>query len=311
VVIVFGDPLSDWKTISVEMCEKTRVESDTGNSILYMVGYYSFPKKLIGKTIPYKYVLHQTDTGLAFWESIYPSNNEKIVNRCLIVPSAKLSFAKYDDCILLSNHQNQRSKGRSFATAHMLPQSVELDDPKFDFLAALERFEQVVKAHGPGGSKICIDGKSKPFDLAGYDEKEQVRKYIEHLLGLLRTHQKEGQDKGKLLRIAVYICMITSISSTFYQFSLEDYGLIFQSFYDCSALLFQASILPEIGEETRTKICDVLKRLVIDFVARPTTPVGWKGRWIYAIPFIHHWDLSERADSDWLNLRAWKSSLYG
>jgi hypothetical protein len=192
----------------------------------------------------------------------------------------------------------------------MLPQSVELNDPQFDFLAALERFEQVVKAHGPGGSKICIDGKSKPFDLAGYDVKEQVRKYVQHLLGLLRTRQKEGQeDNGKLLRIAVYICMITGKSSTLYQFSLDDCGLIFQTFRDCSALLFQDfSILPEIGEETRTKICDVLKRLVIDVVAWPTTPVGW---WIYAIPFIHHWDLSERADSDWLKLGAWKSRLSG
>ena len=65
--------------------------------------------------------------------------------------------------------------------------------------------------------------------------------------------------------------------------------------------------------EVQIQICHSLKKLLQDFVSLRSN--AWsnkgdnKGDWIYAIPFIHAWDLSEEAFEEWFPLNDWKQSL--
>ena len=227
VVILFGNPLSDWETVLVEM-KPMRLDAkiDNGNYV-FMVGDLQFPQELMGKTIPYKYVVIK-EKGPVSWEYVFYFNQNKIADRCLIVPDVP-SFVKYDDVILPENLKDKNfgeevRKGRSFATRWMLPRPSELDDPNFD---------------------------------------------------------------------------------------LEDYLNVFKAFRFCAGLLFDDSFLATINNEGRVRICEALKELVQDFVNLPvnTNNCQDRGNWVFAIPFIHRWDLPDKSCRDWLKLQNWKSNL--
>ncbi len=289
-----------------------RIDEKYGFNFDTKVGQLDFPKGLIGKTIPYKYVVVLKGREY-LWEYIFYSH--KLADRCLIVPNVSTSFAKYDDVILKedwSNAHERVRKGRSMATKWMLPRLSELDDAGFDILAAKERFEQVVRAHEPQGTRICIESLSLPYNPNNYSADQEVKFHIKNFLNRLKSYLKQdGQGSGKILKAAVYICLVRK-SKYCFEFDLYDYLAIFKAFFDCSEVLFNdGSPLLQVSGGFQEQVCEALKSLVQDFVS---LPVGGyecnnRGNWIHAIPYIHRWDLPERNDATWLKLKEWKQNL--
>ncbi len=238
-----------------------------------------------------------------------------MADRCLIVPNVSSSFAKYDDVILKedwSNAHERVGKGRSVATTWMLPRPSELDDAGFDLWAAKERFEQVVRAHEPQGTKICSESFSYPYNPMYYSAARQVEIHIRNFLRRLKNYLKqERQENGKILKAVIYICLVRK-SKYCFTFQLDDYLDIFKVFFNSSEVLFNdGSPLPKVSGGFQEQVCEALKSLVQDFVGVPvySNDCSNRGNWIYAIPFIHRWDLPERIDATWLKLKEWKQNL--
>ena len=68
-----------------------------------------------------------------------------------------------------------------------------------------------------------------------------------------------------------------------------------------------------ICNEIQITICTALKKLVLNFVNLPiynwSQDIPNRGNWIYVIPFIHFWDLSEEQFLKWCNLDNWNRNL--
>ena len=313
VVILFGNPLSDWETVLVEM-KPMRLDAkiDNGNYV-FMVGDLQFPQELMGKTIPYKYVVIK-EKGPVSWEYVFYFNQNKITDRCLIVPDVP-SFVKYDDVILPENLKDKNfgeevRKGRSFATRWMLPRPSELDDPNFDFSVAVAKFEQVARAHGYNGTRVFLGNYSLPYNPTAYSVEEEVRKHVRNFLYRLKSYLKDGGDQGKIFRTAIFISLVRKLKYCF-NFDSEDYLNVFKAFRFCAGLLFDDPFPATINNEGRVRICEALKELVQDFVNLPvnTNNCQDRGNWVFAIPFIHRWDLPDKSCRDWLKLQNWKSNL--
>ena len=322
--IMFGEPLSDWQEVRVEMCEEVAaappaVNNNDDGQYRLMVGYLCFPRELVGKTIPYKYVSFQPDKVVKF-EHIHTGVGSGTANRCLIVPQVEAGFTKYDDVILCEDGKDWIGRlrmGRQRATNWMLPRPSELVDPQIDFTAALETFEAVVKAHGPDGARVCSeDGRSSPYTFHKQIT-APVNAYFRNLIRNLRkdvNNNSSSPDGGKLLRSAIYICLIRASKVCSPTFSPEDSLLIFETFRLACAEPRQPvsawSVVP-LREDIQRQVCDALKQLVTKFVHRPDprwTPATVKkhGNWIAVIPFIHRWDVVGARDLNWLDLTDWK-----
>ena len=60
----------------------------------------------------------------------------------------------------------------------MLPHPDEIDNPEFDFSAALERFHLVVNTHGWDGTILCLgDVPKRKYNPPEYDVDNQIRIY--------------------------------------------------------------------------------------------------------------------------------------
>jgi hypothetical protein len=313
VVIVFGPPVSDWESEDVLMSKVDLPVIDKGNFI-FLTGVLHLSRDLIGKTIPYKYVVRAGRT--CAWEYIDLPLVTQVVNRCLIVPKVESQFTKFDDAILTDSFcfdiEAKTRRGREVATTWMLPRPSELDDSNFDFSLALQRFADVIKAHGPNGTKVCIGGYSKPFNPFEYSVENVVRNHLLNFLKRLRTYLKESSEQGKVLRAVLYICLVGN-TKTLKIDQFDDFLIIFEAFRTCSEILFDESFLPEsICGEVQNELVESMKKIVKDFVALPINNPNTaevRGNWIFVIPFIHHWDVVDRPDSGWLYLTAWKINL--
>jgi hypothetical protein len=313
VVIVFGPPVSDWESEDVLMSKVDLPVIDNGNFI-FLTGVLHLSRDLIGKTIPYKYVVRTARKEI--WEHIEIASAYQVVNRCLIVPKVESKFTKFDDAILTYSWcfdiEAKTRRGREVATTWMLPRPSELDDPNFDFSLALQRFDDVIKAHGSNGTKVCIGGYSKPFNPFEYSVESVVQRHLANFLRRLRTYLKESSDQGKVLRAVLYICLVGN-TKTLKIDQFEDFLIIFEAFRTCSEILFDESLLPEsIEGDVQIELVESLKKIVKDFVTLPvnsSNTVEVRGDWIYVMPFIHHWDVTERPDSTWLFLAGWKFNV--
>ena len=311
LVICFGPPLSDWNTECVVMSPKS--DKVPGNYVL-MAGVLDFPRRLVGKTIPYKYVVVGDDRPPE-WEHIFLApDTEAIVNRCLIVPDKGSQFSKFDDVIF--SKTSNKFKGWAVATKLMLPTWKNFTSPDFSLASVLERFEQVLAAHAK--RRICV-GKyylSFAYKSPGDMVKKQAENwYLEDCLKQLKVClDNNNGDMVVLLRLATYICLIRKSSFVAYQFNEELYQLMFRAFNGCSQLLWDdaSSLMLSMDRELQDKACEALKLLVTNFVDRKLYEyVEGKdsGNWIYVVPFIHRWDRSNRNDQDWLKLDKWKENL--
>ena len=236
------------------------------------------------------------------------------------MPQVEAGFTKYDDVILCEDGKDWIGRlrmGRQRATIWMLPRQSELVDPQFDFAAALETFEAVVKAHGPDGARVCSeDGRSSPYTFHKQIT-APVNAYFRNLIRNLRkdvNNNSSSPDGGKLLRSAIYICLIGASEVCSPTFSPEDSLLIFETFRLACTEPRQPesawSVVP-LREDIQRQVCDALKQLVTKFVHRPDprwTPATVKkhGNWIAVIPFIHRWDVVGARDLNWLDLTDWK-----
>ncbi len=305
LVICFGPPLSDWETECVEM----RPKSDIGGGYILMVGVYDFPKSLIGKTIPYKYVAVGKD--VAEWEHIfYSSGDGSPVNRCLVVPEVESHFTKFDD-VVLGRKASDMTKGRHMATFWMLPGLKEFSNPNFSLSTVIERFEKVLEAHG--NIRVCIkDSRSVVYSPKGYNVRKQAEIYMERCMDRLKEGMDDKDcDMGHILRAATYICLIRKSQLMAQKFSVEHYQLLFRAFHGCSlAVCNDASLPVSMDGEIQTRACMALKQLVTDFVDRERHRDDDSGNWIYVVPFIHRWDQPNRNDGDWLKLDNWKKNIH-
>ena len=226
VRIVFGPPLSDWGTQMVEMKIKDGKENVkprnyvfhngirvTSGNYTFLTGVLYLQKKLQTKSIPYKYIVETQSRTI--WEHIeFGYNDGKEVNRCLFVPNqiVRNSFTKFDDVILGRRffppaHIFQRL-GRETASLWMMPRPSELDNPNFDFEAALERFELVIKSHGDNGTSLCLDNEQcRKLNPVGYNVKEQINSCLENFSKRIDSYLK-GDDMTKLLRSTLWYLLL-------------------------------------------------------------------------------------------------------
>ena len=215
VRIVFGPPLADWETEMVEMKVKEGTDIIKPGNFVYLTGVLPFSRQFQGRNIPYKYIV-ETQSRI-IWEYIEVANNErKEVNRCLFVPNqiTKNSFIKFDDVILGQIRKDSRPAhvlqrlGRETASRWMMPRPSELDDPNFDFEAALERFELVIKSHGYNGTDLCLgDYACRKFNPVGYGVYDQVKFCLDNFSKRIDTYLK-GDDMGKLLRATLWLLLL-------------------------------------------------------------------------------------------------------
>ena len=312
--ILFGEPLSDWQELLVEMSkEAVRIEDPKYRLV---VGYLTFPQELVGRAIPYKYVAfkHVTVVKHEYLHAFSSAN----ANRCLIVPGVEAGFTKYDDVILCEDPVDKRERlrrGRYAATLWMLPRPpAELDYPQFDFAAALATFEAVVSAHGPDGTRVCVGDQLYTCTVDHlFKVTAPVNEYVGSLIRNLREYMtnRSSRDGGTLLRSTIYICLILASTRCSFQLLAADSLLIFEAFLAFADQLEQDSTLvPSIvGGEVRPEVCAALRQLVKKFVSQPAANAvnaHQQGNWIAVIPFIHRWDLAVVRDWDWLDLTDWK-----
>ena len=305
LVICFGPPLSHWDTAVVEMRPKS--DKIPGNYVA-MAGVHDFPRRLVGKTIPYKYVVVKNNQTK--WEHIFHDHgNGSTLNRCLIVPDKMSQFTKFDDVVFAKT--SNKVEGWAEATKWMLPIPQNFSGPDFSLSSLLERFEQVLTAHGR--RRVCTeDDRSVAYHPPGYSVPKQSDIYLIRLLKHLKGSLENNSDNmGYTLRLATYICLIRKALHKDHQFTGEHCQLMFRVFERCSQLLFDdASSLMSMDGETQSKACDALKLLVRNFVEqRVEGEAKSSGNWIHVVPFIHRWDRPNRNDGDWLKLDKWKTQL--
>jgi len=310
--ICFGPPLSDWTPVDVTLSPKN---GNSGETYTLMTGVYDFPRFLLGKTIPYKYVVFNS-WAQCKWEHIHDiPDHGQMKNRCLIVPDVESQFTKFDDVVLSKDQRDvfdRVTRGRLQAALRMLPRPEDFMDSDFSLSAVLKRFEQVLEAQVE--SRVCVDNeRSYKFMPPGYYAvKVQTEKcYMEHCLNCLVHLVAENGDNVRLiLRMITYICLIKSRLGD-YQFTVDNYQLMFKAFRGCAGQLCDEASLSWVSGEMQAKACDALKLLVRNFLdlKRPRYEDNSQGNWISVIPFIHRWDLPDRNDTDWLKLDTWKTNL--
>jgi len=122
-----------------------------------------------------------------------------------------------------------------------------------------------------------------------------------------------GDDIGKLLRATIFFCLLGNTD----HLTIEDsnqFLRIFDAFHKCQDLLFENDQLPKsISGEIQLQICVALKKLVKDFTRLRYS--AWRdvaekgGDWIYVVPFIHLWDVSEEKFEKWFPMNGWKHNI--
>lgn len=243
VQIVFGPPLSNWDSPLVEM--RLKEGTPIPETLTPLIGVLYLPRQFQSKNIPYKYVVKKS-YDFAAWEFIKLDDNEgQRVNRCLLVPSSiQKSFTKFDDVILAqkrlpgchdSNEYLQRL-GREAATNLMLPRPYQIDNPDFDFSAALERFSLVVQTHGWNGTSLCLgDHPKRKFNPVGYDIDKLVEGYLDNFTAMFEKYL-EQDDSAKLLRATLCLLLLSDQrkKKLTFQFCLK----IFEAFSACQDVLF-------------------------------------------------------------------------
>jgi len=312
LVICFGTPVSDWETQNVFMSPKT---SKIGANYTLMAGVFDFPRRLMGKTIPYKYVVLHKNTGRIKWEHIHHMPEYRsTVNRCLIVPEVESQFTKFDDVVLsddMEDSSERVGKGRAEAILWMMPRPKEFGDPDFFLSAALERFEQVLKANKE--TRVCIgDDRSTVFIPPSYNSTKKLTEiYVERCMECLKKYVgNKNANVGHTLRVATYICLIHSRLKEL-NFTVDHCNLMFKAFEVCSEKLWEdPSFTVSMDSEMQARACEALKLLVGNFVGlKRQGEDKSRGNWIYVVPFIHRWDLPGSNDVDWLRLDNWKANL--
>ena len=243
VGIAFGPPLSDWKTQMVEMRVKEGAPHLMPENYTPLIGVLSLPRDCQSKNIPYKYTV--TKESGCVWEHIQIEKNEgKHVNRCLLVPSnIQNRFTKFDDVILADNKLrlffdsvNLQRLGREAATNWMLPHPDEIDDPAFDFTAALEQFQLVVNTHGENGTSLCLgDDPKRKHNPSKYNVGDLVETYLNNYLKLLDTFLGQN-DSAKLLRATLYLLLL--FDQTKKEMTTKFCLKIFEAFRSCQDVLF-------------------------------------------------------------------------
>ena len=194
VGIVFGPPLSDWKTQTIEMRVKEGTPDLMPEKYTPLIGVLYLPRDCQSKIIPYKYTVKKKKAFV--WEYIQIDDNKgKKVNRCLLVPSnIQNHFMKFDDVILaykkyrgFQDTANLQRLGREAATNWMLPHPDQIVNPKFDLSAALERFHQVVNTHGWNGTILCLgDVTKQKYNPNDYNVDDLARNYLDTFFETLR-----------------------------------------------------------------------------------------------------------------------------
>jgi hypothetical protein len=314
--ICFGPPLSDWTPVDVIMTPKS---GNNGDTYTLMTGVYNFPRRLLAKTVPYKYVVARQDPYCEEWEYIHDNPDQgPTKNRCLIVPDVVSQFTKLDDVVLSEDRCNgypRVMRGRAEAAFRMLPRPEEYMDPDFSHSAVLERFEQVLKAQAE--TRVCLgDERFELFRPSGYNavKAETVKRYMKHCVDcLMNILGENGDNVCHIMRVITYICVVKSRLGD-YKFTLDNYQLMFRAFRGCAQKLCDDASLSWVSleSEMQAKACDALKLLVSSFVdlKQPRCEDNSWGNWVYVIPFIHRWDAPERNDTEWLMLDTWKSNLH-
>jgi hypothetical protein len=90
----------------------------------------------------------------------------------------------------------------------MLPRPSDLNNPDFDFESALQRFRSVNNAHGSNGTKLCIENVPRGYlNPVDYSVKKEIRNYLDNFLKVYEEYLR-GDDTGKLLRTALYFCLL-------------------------------------------------------------------------------------------------------
>ena len=321
VFIAFGPPLSNWNTVMVEMRQKegTPAVIAPGN-YFYLTGVLPLNKDYKCRSIPYKYIV-KDDRDNIFWEHIHYIDLKRTysnINRCLVVPDKVQKFTKFDDVILPRLTIQDRPAiqlqkfGRVIAVAWMLPRPVDFDNRDLDFKATITTFDCVVKSFGNNGMRICEDNEPRGyFNPHAFNVDSCVGEQIKNVLERFKTYLKEN-DLGKILRVALYLCLISTTKYLDIK-QLDQFLPFFEAFKLCGELLFDTVQLPKIEGEIQNQITGALKKLVKDFVNLQANAWGQdcssRGNWIYAMPFIHRWDLSGEKSTDWLRLETWKQNL--
>jgi len=318
VRIVIGPPVSEWDASMVEMKVKpgTPEVLQPGN-YRYLVGTLPLNKKFLNKSIPYKYVVQHKD-GELVWEHIKFNFEEGILNRCLMVPSKTGKvFTKFDDVILSKDADKSLNKsmyelqrlGRNTATKWMLPRPIEFDDPNLDFEAALDRFQSLIVAHGDNGTKLCLEDIPKhKHNPIGYNIQACIQNYIKGWFEKLSEYQHSADDAGRAFRVAIFLSLLRRTKHV--EMNEEKQLLaIAMAFYNAREFLFQPeeSFPNSVSGEIQLRIVESLKKIVQDFVDLRGAEAETSGHWIFVVPFINFWDTT--GESNWLQLRAWKSGL--
>ena len=318
VYIFFGPPLSDWQTMMVMMGPKVDAPEVTkSGNYRYLTGTLPFSSEHTCLHIPYKYVVFGK-RGFS-WEFI-PSTVYKIgeVNRCLFVPERTGSrFYKFDDVVLPQDSINKPQLlkvGREAATIWMLPRPNNLKEASFDFEEAWKRFEQVIKTHGNNGTKVCVGDYPKGFhNPSQYLVETAVKSSLEQVFKVFKKlHESKESDREVLLRMALYLSLAAS-TKYFAIIDIEQHLTVFDVLLRCRDLI--PDRLPKsVRGELQNQVVEALKKLVQNFVDLPINVWSkshqshW-GDWIFAIPFIDHWDLSGSESIPLAKLTKWREAL--
>ena len=317
VFVVMGPPVSDW---NARMCLlKPKFDApdviQPGN-YTYLSGTIPFSDQHTDLYIPYKYVVY--GRGDFTWESICAQSSKVgAINRCLFVPGrGGAKFYKFDDVILplkVSNKSTLLRAGREAASKWMLPRPNTIKDPGFDFEEAWKRFDQVIKTHGLNGTKICVgDSPDAYHNPSGYSVESVVKSCLQQMLKNLQNSKDKESDREVMLRSALYVTFATN--TKFISIAeAEHYLAIFD------VLLRSRDLIPDrlpksVRGELQNQVVESLKKLVLNFVDLPINVWSkshqshW-GDWIFAIPFIDHWDLSGSDSIPLVKLTKWKEAL--
>jgi hypothetical protein len=310
VYIIIGPPLSDWKCLMVKMTRKEDApEVIQPGGFVYLTGTLPLNIEYKSKSIPYKYIVTDTN-GHATWESIYHSTLKGgEVNRCLVVPNrTEARFFKFDDVILPKEAKTPsplQQKGREMATKLMLPRPSHFRSPAFDFEQIWERFDQVIKTHGHNGTKLCIGDDPKGyFNPSYYNVDSIVKNQLNNFFKAFGPSVQEKKDnKETLFRMVIFFCL-TAAKTNFFSLNMRDqYMALFDIFWSNKDLI--PDNLPEsIHGEIQIKIVESLKKIVQDFVDLPinvwsAAELAHCGNWIFVMPFIHRWDRSRGETDTW------------
>jgi hypothetical protein len=310
VYIIIGPPLSDWKCLMVKMTRKEDApEVIQPGGFVYLTGTLPLHIEFKSKSIPYKYIVMDSNCR-ATWESIHHSTlKEGEVNRCLVVPDrTETRFFKFDDVILPKDTQTPsflQQKGREMATKWMLPRPKNFRSSTFDFEQIWGRFELVIKTHGPNGTKLCIgDDPNGYFNPYNYNVDSTAKNLLNNFFKAFgQSVQDKKDNKEILLRMVIFFCLAAA-KTKFFSLNMRDqYLALFDIFWRNKDLI--PGHLPEsIHGEIQIKIVESLKKIVQDFVDLPinvwsAAELTDSGNWIFVMPFIHRWDRSRGETDTW------------